>query len=331
MNVAHPVAPRTFRWLLILLISCLLSAGISATTARLATAKGGEGPAEKSAAVRNDAKVAEGEQAAEAALTPDAGQATTPDEKRDDLSLPVEVPKMNLLDLYFSGGVLMYPITFMSFLVVLFGLERWLGLRRQKVLPRELIGGLGRLGADKGGLDPRQAYRLCQRCPSAAANVIKTMLLKVGRPHSELEHAVAEANEREAAKLYRNVRWLTLSASVTPLMGLLGTVQGMIMAFFVTAHLPTGANKAQSLAQGIYVALVTTFGGLTVAIPAAMLAHFFEGRIQRLFGELDEMLLGVLPQLERFEGRLKVTKEQLELSELEPAHPRPPTPLDAKR
>jgi biopolymer transport protein ExbB len=331
MRVADTDALRAARWLLFLLILGVFWAGLRATTAGPAATQAGEGPAEKPAGARDDAKVAEGERAADAATAPEPGQTTASEDRQDESPVSGDVPRINLLDLYFSGGVLMYPITFMSFIVVLFGLERWLGLRREKVLPRELIGGLGRLGTDKGGLDPRKGYRLCQQFPSAAANVIKAMLLKVGRPHSELEHAVAEANEREAAKLYRNVRWLTLSASVTPLMGLLGTVQGMIMAFFVTAHLPTGANKAQSLAQGIYVALVTTFGGLTVAIPAAMLAHFFEGRIQRLFGELDELLLGLLPQLERFEGRLKVTKEQLELSELEPARPRPQTPLDAKR
>jgi biopolymer transport protein ExbB len=206
----------------------------------------------------------------------------------------------------------MWPILAMSLLVVTFGLERLMGLRRRKVLPPELISGLGRLASQKGGLDPRQAYRLCQQFPSTAASVVKTMLLKVGRPHTELEHAVSEANEREAARLYTNVRWLSLAAGISPLLGLLGTVWGMIQAFFVTAHLPTGANKAQALADGIYVALVTTFAGLSVAIPAALLAHLFEGRIQRLLRELDETLLGLMPQLERFEGRLRVSKDQMD-------------------
>jgi biopolymer transport protein ExbB len=224
--------------------------------------------------------------------------------------------KINLLKLMWmpSGRWLMAPIAAMSLLVVTFGLERMLALRRRKVLPPELIEGLGELAGQKGGLDPRKAYRLCQQYPSTAANVIRTMLLKVGRPHSELEHAVSEANDREAARLYSNVRWLSLSAGVTPLMGLLGTVWGMMNAFFVTANLPVGANKAQYLADGIYVALVTTFAGLAVAIPAAILAHVFEGRIQKLFRELDETLLGLLPQLERFEGRLRVSQDQLAAS-----------------
>jgi biopolymer transport protein ExbB len=217
--------------------------------------------------------------------------------------------QIDLLKLFLAGKWLMLPIALMSFLMVTFGIERALALRRNRVLPTSLISGLGALAAEKGGLDPRRAYRLCQQFPSAASSVIKAMLLKVGRPHNELEQAVADASEREATRLYSNVRWLTLTAGVTPLMGLLGTVWGMIEAFFVTAHLPTGANKAEHLASGIYMALVTTFAGLAVAIPAAILAHFFEGRIQKLMLELDETLLGLMPQLERFEGRIRVSRE----------------------
>lgn len=219
-----------------------------------------------------------------------------------------KLPSLNLLELAMSGGVLMIPIAAMSFLVVLFAFERWLGLRRRKIIPPELVAALGQLAARPGGLDPKQAYKLCQQFPSTAANVFRAVLLKVGRPHSEVEFAVKEASEREAAKLYKNVRPIELAVTITPLLGLLGTVQGMIQAFFITANMPTNVNKAESLAGGIYVALVTTFAGLTVAIPAAILAHYFEGRIQSLFRDVDELLLELLPQLERFEGKLRVQR-----------------------
>lgn len=272
---------------------------------------GASPPATKPEAPKPDAAaaIAEADRRAEAD-TADAGKAKPkgqPQEVADETP-----PKINYLDLMIAGGPLMIPILLVSLLVVTFGVERMMVLRRGKVLPPDLVDGLGRLASQPGGLDPRAAYRLCQKHPSAAANVIRTMLLKVGRPHTEVEHAVAEANEREAARLYSNVRWLSLAAGIAPLLGLLGTVWGMIQAFFVTANLPTGANKAQKLADGIYVALVTTFAGLAVAIPAAILAHWFEGRIQNLFRELDETLLGVLPQLERFEGRLRVHRDQLD-------------------
>jgi biopolymer transport protein ExbB len=205
----------------------------------------------------------------------------------------------------------MIPIGVMSLIVATFGIERLLGLRRDKVMPMGLVEGLGQLANAPHGFDPRQAYRLCQRFPSSAATVIRAMLLKIGRPHSEVEHAVSEASDREASRLYANVRWLTLSAAVTPLMGLLGTVWGMIIAFWRTTQLGVGQNKAELLAEGIYLALVTTLGGLAVAIPAAILAHFLEGRIRELFHQIDELLFNLLPQIERYEGRLRVSHQSL--------------------
>jgi biopolymer transport protein ExbB len=236
-----------------------------------------------------------------------------------------EVPAVNLLELQLKGGWWMLPIGFMAILVVTFGIERGLALRRRKILPPELVDSLGELAEHKGGLDPRKAYRLCQEFPSAASNVIRSTLLKVGRPHSEVEHAVAEACEREAAKLYANVRPINLATAVSPLLGLMGTIVGMIYAFAQTASGVAGANKAEQLAGGIYVALVTTFAGLCVAIPGAILAHYFEGRIQALFREVDELLLGILPQLERYEGRLRVSRSERGLDESpaeEPKHRR---------
>jgi len=223
----------------------------------------------------------------------------------------------NLFQLWWKGGELMYPITFMSFVVVVFAIERSLALRRRKVLPPALTRSLGELASRPGGLDPRQAYKLCQQNPSTLATVIRAVLLKVGRPHSEVEMTLKETTEREAAKLYKNVRPINLATSLTPLLGLLGTVQGMIACFYQTANLGADANKVQVLSSGIYVALVTTFGGLVVAIPAAVFAHYFEGRIQGLFRDIDETLLGLLPQLERFEGKIRVTRQGLSTAETE--------------
>lgn len=242
-----------------------------------------------------------GERAADEALAAPSERAA-PAPKAE----PVELPPMNFFELWLQGGPLMIPITLISFLVGVFAIERWLGLRRRRVIPPALVQGLAQLSARPGGLDPRQAYRLCQQHPSAASNVIRAVLLKVGRPHSEVERTVAEASEREAARLYKNVRPINLATTVAPLLGLLGTVQGMIECFYRTANLPPNFNKTQALANGIYVALVTTFAGLLVAIPSSVIAHYFEGRIQALFRELDEVLLGLLPQLEKYEGKLRL-------------------------
>ena len=85
----------------------------------------------------------------------------------------------------------------------------------------------------------------------------------------------------------------------------------MIIAFYTTANLEAGANRAAELASGIYVALITTFAGLCVAIPAAMLAHWLEGRILRGFRGVDDLVGEVLPQLERYENKGRLTAAQL--------------------
>ena len=247
----------------------------------------------------------QGEQVA-AEIAPDA---PPPDASDADSASPPD--QLRLFWLLMKGGPLMIPIAFMSVFVVALVIERFISLRRTKVMPSDLIHDLGQATSASRGFDPRHVYRLCQQYPSATSNVIRAMLLKVGRPQSEVEHAVVEASDREANRMYANVRWLNLAVAISPLMGLLGTVWGMIRAFFDTTQLEVGQNKGDFLAAGIYVALVTTLGGLAVAIPAAIFAHYFEGRIQSLFHQIDELLFNLLPQAERYEGRLRVSRQSL--------------------
>jgi len=264
-----------------------------------------------------------------ASLADTAGQtvAEEPAPARPDVSAPKTgvtpaADDMTVWQLFRAGGPLMWPIVALSIVAVAFAVERLLGLRRRKILPSELVRGLARLSSQKGGFDPRQAYKLCQQHPSAAANVVKALLLKIGRPNAELEQAVTEANEREAARLYHNVRWLNLAFTVAPMLGLLGTVQGMILVF-MDAVKTAGPEKAEVMAKGIYMKLVCTFGGLSVAIPAVICSHLFEGRILRMMSEVEDAVLGLLPQLERFEGRVRVSRSQLDQSEAEPARAAP--------
>jgi biopolymer transport protein ExbB len=214
-----------------------------------------------------------------------------------------------LWQLFLAGGLLMWPIVAMSLVVVTFGIERLVALRGGRFLPPGLRDGIAKLVA--GGFDPRKAYRLCREFPSAAADVLAAMLEKVGRPVPEIERAAEVAKDREASRLYANIRPISLAVTVTPLLGLLGTVQGMILAFYTTANLEAGANRASELASGIYVALITTFAGLCVAIPAAIIAHYLEGRILRGFRGVDDLVAAVLPQLERYENKGRLTPAQL--------------------
>lgn len=228
-------------------------------------------------------------------------------------SAPPPVPAkkgINFLSLLTQGGWFMFPLLLLSIGVVTIAIERFLALRREKIFPPELIEQLSLLSQSPGGLDPRRAYQACQEHPSSASYVIRSMLVKVGRPHSELENAVAESSQREATRLTQMTSWLSLAAAIAPLIGLLGTVWGITQAFYDTtqlAELNAGQNRGVALANGIYVALVTTMAGLMIAIPAAVISHFYENRVIKLMNEIEEMVYNLLPQFERYEGQVRFT------------------------
>ena len=201
-----------------------------------------------------------------------------------------------LWELFLAGGALMWPIAAMSLLVVAFGIERLVALRRSRFVPRTLTKRVGEV-VDSGSVDPRGLVALCEAQPSALAAVVRAMLGKIGRPLPEIEHAAETAANREASRLYANIRPISLAVTITPLLGLLGTVQGMILAFYTTANLQAGANRASELAGGIYLALITTFAGLCVAIPAAVVAHWLEGRILSGCRRVDDAVAPLLRRL----------------------------------
>ncbi len=212
---------------------------------------------------------------------------------------------LNFLSLLIQGGTLMIPIGIMSLLVVAVGLERMIALRRGRLFPGGLRRELRRAIENGGPLAPKELFESSQRHPSAASRIMQDMLQKIGRPIPEAEAAINEGTQREADYLYSNVRWLSLAAAVTPLIGLLGTVWGMIIAFYNTTQLGAGRNRAEVLAEGIYVALVTTLGGLAVAIPAAILAHYFEGKITKMLASIDWELRRLIPRFESLEGKTR--------------------------
>ncbi|MEM9409921.1 MAG: MotA/TolQ/ExbB proton channel family protein [Planctomycetota bacterium] len=212
---------------------------------------------------------------------------------------------INFLSLLTRGGWFMVPLLALSLFVVAVAFERFISLRRNRIFPGRFVRQLGRLSQSPGGLEPRAAYEVCQKFPSAAANVFKSLLVKVGRPQSELESAVTEASQRQATRMLQWVSWLSLAAAIAPLIGLLGTVWGITQAFYDTTQLVAGQNRAEALAEGIYTALVTTMFGLIIAIPAAILAHFFENRVVSIMNEVEEMIFNLMPQLERFEGKVR--------------------------
>ena len=226
----------------------------------------------------------------------------------DAAELPAEASGINFLQLLTRGGWFMVPLLVLSLVVVAISLERFISLRKERIFPGRFVRQLSRLSGSQGGLEPRSAYEICQKNPSAAANVFKALLVKVGRPQPELETAVSEASQRQATRMLQLVSWLSLAAAIAPLIGLLGTVWGITQAFYDTTQLIAGQNRAEALAEGIYTALVTTMFGLIIAIPSAVLAHYFENRIVSKMNQIEEMIFNLMPQLERYEGKIRFSE-----------------------
>ncbi|XZE20595.1 MotA/TolQ/ExbB proton channel family protein [Pirellulaceae bacterium SH449] len=211
---------------------------------------------------------------------------------------------LNLLNLAVQGGFFMIPIGIVSLVVVTFVFDRLIGLRSARILPSRFKKSLSQFSRQLEA-DPRLVYQSCIEHPSAAANVVKEVVLRIGRPTAEIEAAAAESIQREVDAAYVNVKWINFAAAVAPLLGLLGTVWGLIRAFHDTTQLTAGQNRADFLAVGIYEALVTTLAGLIVAIPAAACAQFFESRIQKMFAKVEAAVAELIPRFEIHEGRTR--------------------------
>ena len=192
----------------------------------------------------------------------------------------------SLLSIISAGGLLMAPIALCSLILCMFSLERTMSLRRARIIPRPFVKRiLEQLKA--GELDKREAYRICRENKSPVATVLAAGVRRWGKPSQEVEKAVVDAGERLGNKLRKYLKLFNGISTITPLLGLLGTVIGMIQSF--NAIVATGAmGKPELLAAGISQALVTTAAGLTVAIPALIAYIYFSSRVDKLLMEIDE-------------------------------------------
>jgi biopolymer transport protein ExbB len=193
------------------------------------------------------------------------------------------------------------------FMIVLFAfsltgttvaVERLVNLRQKKLIPAGFTSDLSAL-VQRGADDPAAFQAVCSRWPSPIAAILDAALIRAGRPYPEMEKAMEDAAAHEVAALRARIRPLSVVANVSPLLGLLGTVFGMIIAFRTTSQ--AGMGKAELLAEGIYLALLTTAAGLTIAIPSLLAAAYFNDRVEKLMREIDRQLTQALPCLVRME------------------------------
>jgi biopolymer transport protein ExbB len=187
------------------------------------------------------------------------------------------------------GGPVMYALYLCLGLTVVFAVERGVRLRRRHILPPEFVRNVRALAAERPS-DPHKIHTYCLAHPSPVARIIQAGLKRLQRPLPEMEKAIEDAGTKEVRQLRRNCRVLSGVAYVAPLVGLLGTVIGLIRCF---AEMSGGdpASRTERLATGLSQALVTTAAGLVVAIPAAVLYLVLVARIEKLVAELDDLAM----------------------------------------
>ena len=196
----------------------------------------------------------------------------------------VVVTQWNIISVIEKGGWMMYPILFCSILMVGIAIERVYSLRRKNIIDPDF---LKKVRSHWNWKDIQLGLQLCNTYDTSLARILKAGLLRFGGKVDEIERAIEGAGQHEASLLTSNLRVLGAVANITPMLGLLGTVFGMIKAFNVISQ--SGTGNPGLVANGISEALITTAAGMVVGIPALALYHYFRGRIERFVFEMEEV------------------------------------------
>lgn len=214
--------------------------------------------------------------------------ATNPDAAAD--AEPESLMKL-ILESGFTGISFMVVLALFSFVGATIAIERAFALRASTIVPESFCGQLKSLLA--GEPSPEVLKPLCAETRGPMPAILEAGLLRVGRPLVEVEKAMEDAAVREMSEIRGRIRPLNVIGSIAPLVGLLGTVLGMIIAFRTAST--QGLGKGELMAQGIYMALLTTAGGLSIAIPTLLLSAFFNSKVEKQFRAIDRHLMPAIP------------------------------------
>ena len=188
-----------------------------------------------------------------------------------------------MFELLQAGGLLIWPILLCSILALAIIIERMFALKRRNVSPLGLTDSVGKL-LMRGGISPRAIAEIEGNSPLGR---VLAAGLKISHQHRVvIKETVEEAGRHEVHELEKHLQTLGTIAAITPLLGLLGTVIGMIKVF--SAITIFGVGDPQALAEGISEALVTTAAGLSVGIPSLMFHRYFRGKINELTVDMEQ-------------------------------------------
>jgi biopolymer transport protein ExbB len=210
-----------------------------------------------------------------------------------------EVQEESLFNIIFSGGPLgigiMVVLIALSIIAVYLIFDQWLTLRRKDLIPTTLNENVKQM-LSQGKL--KDADGLCRSQPSPMAYVLASGIAEIEYGWPAVEKSIEDALAEQAARMYRKLEYLSVIGNLAPMLGLLGTVAGMIVAFREVA-LSQGTAGAGQLASGIYSALVTTVAGLLIAIPALGAFAVFRNRIDEIISEMATSAQSVFAPIRR--------------------------------
>ena len=199
-----------------------------------------------------------------------------------------------MIDFLMRGGELMIPLAFCSVLALGIIIERLFNLRANRIIRTDVVEEVESMLREKRISD---ASVLCRRTSSALSRVLLVAILNHEKERSEIKELIEDAGRQEIPVLERYLNLLATLSGITPLLGLLGTVMGMISVFDVIAS--AGMGHPNALAGGISEALITTAAGLTVAIPALLFHSYFVNKADALVLEMEKHSLRLLDILKR--------------------------------
>ena len=197
-------------------------------------------------------------------------------------------------EMILAGRYMMIPIAIASFVGLAVIIERWMVLRKGSIIYPEIAEAVETLPASPS---LSVAYAICKRRPGPFANVVTAGLDHADNDWNIIRDVLEEAGRQEATRLTRRLGVLETVAAVSPLLGLLGTVIGMIRVFGSVSQ--TGLNNPEVLSAGISEAMVTTAAGLIIGIPALVAYNWLNGRADRIIFDLEYYSSKVLDTLRR--------------------------------
>ncbi len=213
---------------------------------------------------------------------------------------PEKAQDLTLLYYFNLGGIWMYPLLLCSFGMIGVCVFCFMQINKNKLMPPDLLNAFKNFMANR---QVGEAYQLCQTNPSTLSKVLSSALIRVNYDKEmynkpAMEASAGESLFHEETRLMFWVNLLNVFATIAPMLGLLGTVVGMIGAF---EDLKAGKTEPSDLAGGIGVAMLTTAGGLIVGIPSMFFYFLFRGQLQGLLSEVQKNV-GIL--LDIFSGEL---------------------------